>query len=469
MEVVPEILQELLFGTGCLVSLSCPVSLFLLVCFFPFVRNWMVTIESEAYFDGRLSAMGVSAPTMVALKGRNWNTLADFAFASSYTPGQGDDRAFTTGVLVVILGPNFIDHADCAKLRRLYFEAHTLSIADLRRRTERTDSDQPIKLPAEERIVRLAKVRARLQGIEVFGVFEPSHALVDLLTQMLETSQMKYIGWELCTAREQEVHGIKKVQVASESIVADTSGFLKKQSHGDIFKADVTTDLLLTYALTRRALAFELANICKYETFAALTSKLMKEYMRPALQKYNKVSLEQLENADRFVFTQLAELTAGGVGVRGDGTYPVEKAMEVILGSSEFLFLLMQMPGGGSSASTNRQPKAEDKRQSSRSRSRRRKITEQQEKNRVTNSAGRGKAAKAKAGGKGRGKGGKSLGKAPFNPASETGRTSDGSPICYAYNTGGCTATTAGNRCDKGFHVCWKIGCGQPHAGPQHV
>lgn len=430
----------------------------------------MATIESEAYFDGRLSAMGISGATIVAMKNKNWLTLADFAFASSYTPGQGDDKAFTTGVLEVLLGANYVDHADCAKLRRLYFEAHTLSIADLRRRTERTDNDQPIKLPAEERIVRLAKVRARLKGIEVVGVFEPSHSLVDLLTQMLETSQMKYIGWEMCTAREQEVHGIKRVNVAAESIVADTSGFLKKQSHVESYRADVTTDLLLTHALTRRALAFELANICKYETFAGLTSKLMKEYMRPALQKYSKVSLEQLENADRHVFTQLAEKTAGGVGVRGDGTFPVEQAMVEILESSEFLFLLMQMPSGaGSSASTIRQPKADNKRQNSRSRSRRRKITEQQEKNRASNLASKGKSGKAKGGGKGRGKGGKAMGKSPFDPSTETGRTSDGSPICYAFNTGGCNATTPGSRCDKGFHVCWKIGCGQSHTSLQHV
>ena len=113
----------------------------------------MATIESEAYFDGRLAAMGISGPTVIAMKGKNWLTLADFAFASSYIPGQGDDRAFATGVLEALLGNNFADHADCAKLRRLYFEAHTLSIADLRRRTERTDNDQPIRLPAEERIV----------------------------------------------------------------------------------------------------------------------------------------------------------------------------------------------------------------------------------------------------------------------------------------------------------------------------
>lgn len=430
----------------------------------------MSTIESEAYFDGRMITIGLSVLVMAAMRTQGWLTLGDFAFSSAYIPGQGPDTAFVTSVLEVLVGANHATSADSAKLRRLYFEAHTLSIADLRRRTERTDSDMPLKLPAEERVVRLARMKTRLPGFDISGVFEPSHSLVDSLTQMLETSQLKYVPWTTCTAREQEVLGVKKVSIDQSNIVTDPSGFLRKQSKAEDYKADVTTDLLLTHALARRAFAFELANVCTYETFAELTTKLMKEFMRPPLARYNKVSLEQIENADRHVFVELAADTAGGLARRPDGSYPVAVSMTRIINSPEFLFLLMQMPAASGSSHTVKDTsgaKGSGKnRGTSRSRSRRRKVTETQEKNAARNAAGkgRGKGKQGKAG-----KGSKGKGSPPFNAATEVGRTADGLPICYAFNTNGCKEASPGDRCSKGFHVCWKIGCGLSHSSHQHA
>ena len=431
----------------------------------------MATIESEAYFDARLATIRVSAPTIAKMKTRGWSTLGDFAYASSYVPGQGADTAFCTGVLEVLLGDTYADSPDAPKLRRLYFESHTLSVADLRRRTESTDNDQPIKLPAEERIVRLARLRTRFPGMDIDGVYAPSHSLVDLLTQMLETNQIRYVPWSACTCRDQEVLGVKKVSIGTDSIVPDAAGYYRRQNAQEEHVADVTNDLLLSHALTRRAFAFELANICRYESFSALTTKFFREYMRPALHKYCRVTMEQVENCDRFVFTELAMRTAGRVGVRPDGTFPVEVALRQIMDSSEFSFLLMQMPAGGNAAKTRSEPSVKGAKRSSRSRSRRRRITEEQESNRQRNASdGRAKKPKSKAKGQSKGRGkSSSKGPAPFNPATETGRTADGFAICYAYNTNGCSLAAPGERCIKGFHVCWKIGCGRAHASNSHT
>jgi hypothetical protein len=433
----------------------------------------MAAIESEAYFDGRLATMGISNGVIVKIKAKGWSCLADFAYASAYIPGQGSDAAFVTSVLVAVVGADYEDSADTPKLRRLYFEAHTLSVADLRRRTERTDSDPPLKLPAEERVVRMARLKLRLNGFDISGVNEPSHSLVDSITQMLETSQVRYVPWSACTAREQEILGIKKI-IMEHGFEPDSSGFLKQRPKQDEYLADITTDLLLTHALFRRAIAFELANICKFEVFASLTTKLLREYMRPPVHKYAKVTLEQLENADKFVFIEIGARTVGGVGVRPDGTIPVEVAMQEILKSPDFLFLLMQMPvsGGGSSSSGSKHVAnkgAGKTRGNSRSRSRRRKITEMQDRNRKANESSRSNSSgKGSKGGKG-GKATKGRAKGPFDPSSEVGRTVDGAPICFAYNTGGCTECAPGERCSKGFHVCWKIGCGKAHSSHSHV
>ena len=346
-----------------------------------------------------------------------------------------------------------------------------MSIADLRRQTERTETDLPVHIPAEERRVRIERLRLRLPGFDIVGSREPSNSLVDCICQMVETGQIKYVQWSACTSREQEILGIKKITIDS-SIVTDSSGFLRQQTKQDEYTADVSTDLMLTHALTRRALAFELAKVCPYETFAALTTRFMKEYMKAPMTRYCKVSLEQIENADRHVFIELATVTAGGVCVRPDGSYPVVDAMRDIMASSEFAFLLMQMPRhSAAAASSGAETKALGKnkdRGTSRSRSRRRKLTETHEKNRVANiAAGRGKAVKQNLKGKGKGKG-MQKGKGPFDPTTETGRTADGSPICFAYNTGGCALTLTANRCEKGFHVCWKIGCGAAHSSHAH-
>ena len=185
---------------GCsLLSLPFPILLY----------QAMAAVDSEAVFSARALAMGISAPTLTAVRAKGWNTMASFAFACAYVPGTGDDQAFVAGVLVEILGAGHNTHADTARLRRLYFESHTLAIQDLRRRSERTDVDPVVKMPAEERTVRLDRLRARYVGHDITGELEPSHALTDLLAGMLESGQIRYVTWSSCTPRDAEVHGVK--------------------------------------------------------------------------------------------------------------------------------------------------------------------------------------------------------------------------------------------------------------------
>ena len=60
-------------------------------------------IDSEAVFTARLRALGLDG-----IQGEfdriGWKTMSTFAFASSWTPGVGDDTAFRTKVVVPLLG-----------------------------------------------------------------------------------------------------------------------------------------------------------------------------------------------------------------------------------------------------------------------------------------------------------------------------------------------------------------------------
>lgn len=426
----------------------------------------MTSLESEAFFDARMVSMGITAATCTAIRARNLTTLASFAFATGYLPNGSDDAVFKRELLEPVLGQGYETHADAPRLRRLFFEAHTLSIADLRRRSERTDADVPVRMPVEERGVRLAKMRRRLPGLQISGVLEPSHALIDLLVQQLESGSVKYVPWNVCTMRKQEVQGIKVVTIdPSSKIEPDSSGFLKMKKRDETYLADVNSDLLLTQAFQRRAIAYELAGICSYEVMNRVGEKFMECYMEPPISdRYHKVTLDQLESADRHLYIKMADDTASGLTMRLDGTSPVGDSIITTLASHTFGFLLMQMPKSSGSGPLGAGNRGKGHRDQDRSRSRRRKQSENDKAKAKAKAAG-----KAAIGSQGRGKG-----KGGGRGKTTASKTKDGFPICFGYNDRGCPAVNVkdGEKCEKGWHVCWLLVsgtvCGQPHSAHKH-
>ena len=50
-----------------------------------------MALDSAAVFTARLEAIGIEPECLVKFAEKGWNTMGDFAFSSSYTPGQADD------------------------------------------------------------------------------------------------------------------------------------------------------------------------------------------------------------------------------------------------------------------------------------------------------------------------------------------------------------------------------------------
>jgi hypothetical protein len=100
-----------------------------------------------------------------------------------------------------------------------------MSIGEIKRRIERTDSDVPTKLPVEERKERMQRLRVKLPGLEIRGHLKPSHALVDLMVQILD-KECWVCALSSCTCREQEVLGNKKAGVGT-TIVPHSNGLLR--------------------------------------------------------------------------------------------------------------------------------------------------------------------------------------------------------------------------------------------------
>ena len=207
----------------------------------------MTVLESKAVFLGRAKHMGVSDVTLAALERRNWAALGSYAFSSSYVPGSGDDRSFREQVLIPVLGS--ADHVEASALRRLLFEAYTLSAAELRGRLDRQVDDTPRRLPAVERHDRYKKLQASLPHLELSGPNEPANALVDTFADFLETGSVKYVAWAECVSRDDEVNLMKKESSFKKE---PHTGFIKMIEDPRMPEADTASDLKVVQALTRR-------------------------------------------------------------------------------------------------------------------------------------------------------------------------------------------------------------------------
>ncbi len=74
-------------------------------------------------------------------------TYGAFAFICPYTPGQGDET-------VLIDATEAINRGVLTALKkivtRLFFECHTMAIADMKQRFEREDTAEPTRLEAQK-------------------------------------------------------------------------------------------------------------------------------------------------------------------------------------------------------------------------------------------------------------------------------------------------------------------------------
>ena len=166
----------------------------------------MFVVDGEAVFAARCCKVDSPRRQSQPLKTKVGELLlANFAFSTAFIPGQGEDNSVFVGdVIAAVLGT--ADHASAAALRRLHFESSTLTAAELKRQTEATESDVPRKLPPAEIASRIDALQAKVLPLRIEDSLEPSHAVVNLVSQCVEDQRVRYI--ELCrvTTGNQEVN-----------------------------------------------------------------------------------------------------------------------------------------------------------------------------------------------------------------------------------------------------------------------
>ena len=297
-------------------------------------------VDSNAVFEARARGIGLSDAVITEMARRGWTSHATFAFSVATQPGV-DEQAFLDGVVIPILGA--AEHIDAPKLRRLFFEAHTLTSADLRRKVDATEQEAPRKLPAPEIAQRLELLQQRINPLKIANVLEPSHQLINMVVQCVEDGRVRYVEWSSCTSRTQEVNNVKEdgdLRVWK----TDGAGLIKAVHKEPSLSANLTTELDVHNALRRRGVAYEVAQAMSFEVHELILNFFFFELKKEPMEGFAPVSLQQLAAADRELHVRLAELTRAGFRAGPAGELPLDVPATTILNGPELRWMLMPMP-----------------------------------------------------------------------------------------------------------------------------
>eukprot|EP00971_Amphidinium_carterae_P286480 5687788-Amphidinium_carterae.1 len=250
---------------------------------------------------------------------------------------------------------------------------------------------------------------------------------------MTEENALKYIRWQECISREEELEGLKK----SKEWRVDTSTGNLREVHK---VTEAYTDLKINRALARRGAALDCANVMRTEHHDVLMNMLIRELQRVPPAGHQRVTHEQLQRADKEAWRLVAEATAtSGLRVDAAGELPAGEALRNVCTEATVRLLLMPLPLNAAAPQRSSQMSAASSSHQGAAQSpppkRRKKQQQQQQQQRQQTQEKSGTGTQLPPGLKG------------------ATATPDGARICFAYNLVKCTQQQA-KGCTKGKHVC---------------
>ena len=409
--------------------------------------------DSVQAFEQRVRELGLYDlwPELLV---RKWTSFSVLAFVTDYVPGTSSADMFVSEVVKPLVGDDqpVMDRWK-PLLKRLFVEAYTMAAHDIQTRADGPDLDEPRRMPNAEREFRLKTLQQRLEGMRLDGELQPSYHLIDLCSTMHEAGVTSYIGWEKCTKRDSEINGAKVERIWKPV----SEGRIREVSKTSPSIADVGTDLLLKYALQRRGLALEIANICSFDAHSLWIEILFDALLASSPPGYARVNLNQLKRADTELWRLIATECRNGLKAALGAIPPFEVALKKLMYDPAVRLTLMPLPAASASSAGGQ---GQDKQDDKHSRGMKRRLQELEAENAcLKRDKGKGKGNKSKD------KGGKGLrvlqGKFKNTPAGE--------PICFNYNLNqGCPNALPGAKCARGMHVCAEPGCQKPHSLTEH-
>eukprot|EP00435_Cladocopium_sp_Y103_P057080 s900_g19.t1 len=232
----------------------------------------MATIlESEAAFNVRAVEHGITRAQLVRLQNQGIVNLSKLAFSIT-TPGTvpPDDA------LKQLLSddPDTVTVGELSSMRRLMFDAQTLSASQIKTVLSGSDTGRKAELVPAERATRIQAQKNRLQAMELSGPLEASHASYDYVAKMLEADTPMYLEPHRFTTRASEVARQKpKKELVLDNVNLTVQDVEQKE------KCQISNELELHQAFTRRSLACDLMQVCSFRT----------------MEKWHRVLMDQIQ------------------------------------------------------------------------------------------------------------------------------------------------------------------------------
>ena len=462
----------------------------------------MSSLNSAAVFEEALKELGLERlwPRFQELK---WTTHRTFAMAAPPSAhGPAEEAVFLRCIAkrVLDIPESATDETmppDVSLVRLLYFESHTMAIADLRNRTTKSSEPGSTKrLPDVELESRKAKLQARIGiGFPIEGEVEPADCLIDRFTKMVEEGRITHVPWNKCASKTAEL----QVATATKTYLPDVQGKVTEVSLWDEPDAPIEQFWDVNRALQRRAVALDMAGLMSWEVHEQLRETYMRAMTeKPSDKRWQAPPMSMIQDADLWVWRQI-QGRVSGKDIRAttpkDGP-PADKVLKEIMNSVPFhmkLAPVAALPGQQKRGRSRSPPKGAAKKKArgggqqgplALTAGPQSELEELRAENaRLRAAASRapppgnfGAASSSGGGGKGQrgargNRGGRShedddQRKGQFMPEALRGginRLPDGRQICFGFNLGDCSRAAPGGTCPRGVHVCTKIGCGGAH------
>jgi hypothetical protein len=432
-----------------------------------------MALDSPAAFNERVLELELSEHLERFTRAK-WKTLGDLAFAAPQGSTEVDFRKY-----VLEKGLGNADHDDAGRLRRLFFEAFVLAGAQLKLTIGGVGTDGPRKVSAPERRERFKRVEDRLKpGVLLRGELEVSEKLIDRCVDIWDNGSVKYLPLEFCTKREMEIQGIEKDPLWA-SAPDPVSGLMTFRKLEDSRRAAVDSQFAFIYAMMRRGLALEMADLVAFEKHELLKNHFVAALMEEPMEGFQRVTFDQVYRADLVFFTLLNDASREGIKRRGNAARPLDVIFEATLIHPRFVQSMTprQTPVIVRGAASLHQavyadPPALGSRAQRRKRLREDKPAPQaapEKPKPIQQALGGAGAGKGKGGkGKGDGKGGPRLPAGLFGMCPRSNAATENKRLCFSFNLGTCKLVGPGQECAKGWHLCMKPtasgqACSLPH------
>ena len=291
-------------------------------------------VDSEAHFLKRAAEVHLEQDAVDALQRHGFRSVGQLAFAVGQ-PGQvipeQDFQQFCKTV-----APS-ASQASIASIRRLLFEAQTLSVQQLR--LQLTSPDSAAKHVSEaERDRRLSALRSSLTGLCIEGPLEPGRRLLDECAHQEALGQLKYLAPERCISR---LHEVTHAKQPTKQVSLEQNRLVIQEESADL-SMPAASALQALEALRRRGLAYVFSQSVSWGPYDKYLTKLFGRMHRGPPPGFNRISVSQLIEADRKVFSRLIELDVKPRKA-SDGTFPMDDALMQALESYEVSFSLMRL------------------------------------------------------------------------------------------------------------------------------